>query len=82
LRHFKFEDDYYKSQIDEKDLNELKLFISNIEKNKKPKFSKASNDLVFKLFYILFNIIFNFLRKISLINHIIKVKILNILIDF
>jgi len=32
--------------MDEKDLNELKLFISNIEKNKKPKISKASNDLV------------------------------------
>ena len=47
--------------MNEKDLNELKIFISNFEKDKKVKVSKVSNDLVNKIKFFFF--IFYFLQK-------------------
>lgn len=37
IKHFKYEDEYYKNFLKEKDLMELKVFINKYETNRRPK---------------------------------------------
>lgn len=47
MKHFKFEDQYYKKFLTNEDLLELKNFISKIEISKRPKSVNKETKVIF-----------------------------------